>query len=153
MSTYTEFSNSCPSLEDDYGLKMMVTSLVSKTLECCALRYIVVCHPLRARAFCQQRRAKLIIIGTVFVFTLVNFHMLFSTAIVEVEENRPKTNLPKTSGSTFVRQMTCGPRPGYGFLVNVVWPWVDAILYGLGPFILISILNSVIIIKVSSFRF
>ncbi|KAK3765717.1 hypothetical protein RRG08_026190 [Elysia crispata] len=114
--------------------------IVAVTVE----RYIVVCHPLRARAFCQQLRAKIIIAGTVLVFSFVNIHFLFSTSLVE-NLNIASEALPPESqdGET----MTCGPLPGYGFLVNVVWPWVDAMLYGLGPFLFISVLNTVIIFK------
>ncbi|RUS86114.1 hypothetical protein EGW08_006134 [Elysia chlorotica] len=117
--------------------------IVAVTVE----RYIVVCHPLRARAFCQQRRAKIIIAGTVLVFGLINIHFLFSTSLVDKSTVAPGPALSSVSQDDQMAR-TCGPLPGYGALVIVVWPWVDAILYGLGPFLLITVLNTVIIFKI-----
>ncbi|XP_059164852.1 probable G-protein coupled receptor 139 [Physella acuta] len=101
-------------------------------------RYVIVSHPLQAPHFCQDSRAKKIIAGIILVFLLVNFHFLFT-----VDLNPSKASEQKRS----VRY-ECSPNPGYEHLIQVVWPWVDALLYGFGPFVLISVFNSIIVFKI-----
>ncbi|KAH9509561.1 hypothetical protein Btru_046172 [Bulinus truncatus] len=106
--------------------------IVAVTLE----RYLVVSHPLKAHHFSQDMRAKKIIAGIVILFFLVNVHFLFSTDLMHVTNKGYK-------GSEY----QCKPVPGYEGLIYYAWPWVDALLYGFGPFVLISVLNAIIILK------
>lgn len=97
-------------------------------------RYVIVSHPLQAPHFCQDSRAKKIIAGICLVFLLVNLHFLFT-----VDLNPSKKRSARDE---------CSANLGFEHLIQVVWPWVDALLYGFGPFVLISILNSIIVFKV-----
>lgn len=108
--------------------------IVAVTVE----RYIVVCHPLRASHFCQEVRAKKVVLAIILIFILINFHLLFSVDVQMVD-----------GGVDSLYQQKCNANPGFEYLVSFVWPWVDALLYGFGPFVLISILNFVILAKVS----
>uniref|UniRef100_A0A2C9KTT3 G-protein coupled receptors family 1 profile domain-containing protein n=2 Tax=Biomphalaria glabrata TaxID=6526 RepID=A0A2C9KTT3_BIOGL len=109
--------------------------IVAVTLE----RYIVVSHPLKAHHFCQDVRAKKIIAGIVVLFFLINAHFLFSTDLAQVP--------PKGVRHKDVVEYQCKPVQGFDGLIYIAWPWVDALLYGFGPFVLISIFNSIIILK------
>ncbi|CAG5116118.1 unnamed protein product, partial [Candidula unifasciata] len=107
--------------------------IVAVTVE----RYIVVCHPLRASYFCQEVRAKKVVLAIILLFILINFHLFFS---VDVQKHADNAN--------GIYELKCDPNPGFEYLVSFVWPWVDALLYGFGPFVLISILNVVILAKI-----
>ncbi|XP_035826524.1 probable G-protein coupled receptor 139 [Aplysia californica] len=130
--------------------------IVAVTVE----RYIVVCHPLRAPTFCQDTRARKIVAAILLVFSLVNVHLLFSTDLEPVRsETMAGTGSaasvaaddkisPGDGGGGEVVRYKCGAVPGYQLVVSFVWPWVDALLYGFGPFLLIIIFNCFILYKI-----
>ncbi|XP_067650872.1 probable G-protein coupled receptor 139 [Haliotis asinina] len=106
--------------------------IVAVTIE----RFIVVCYPLKAQRFCNVARAKKTISGLVVIFLLINIHFVWTAGLNET--NIQDNLLPQ-----------CDASDGHQFLVSVVWPWVDALIYCFLPFILISIFNVLIICKVA----
>nr|KAG5693118.1 hypothetical protein BaRGS_014068 [Batillaria attramentaria] len=88
---------------------------------------------------CNVTRAKRVILGLVAVFVVINLHFLW-TAGLQWESS--KTGEPHNA--------RCDSSQGHEVLVVVVWPWVDALLYGFGPFLIISVLNIIIIRRLTS---
>jgi hypothetical protein len=108
--------------------------LVAVTCE----RFVVVCFPLRASAICRRRSAHIVVCLILSVFASINFH-LFWTADVRANGFDSGTGKPR---------LRCGGGEGFEFLVDQVWPWVDAVLYSLLPFLIIAAINIVIIAQV-----
>ena len=94
-------------------------------------RFIVVCFPLRASAICQRSISRVLVLIFFIVFLSVNCHLFWTADVVSDKSNR-----------------RCGGTPEFESLVDRAWPWVDAALYSLLPFIIIAIFNSIIICKV-----
>lgn len=94
-------------------------------------RFIVVCFPLSAQRVCNKRRTKGIIIFILIFSLCLNAHFLFTTGIVNHESTRP-----------------CDALDGYKHFVRKIWSWMDAAVYFILPFLIISALNTVIVAKV-----
>ncbi|KAK7114891.1 hypothetical protein V1264_000872 [Littorina saxatilis] len=107
--------------------------IVAVTVE----RYIVVCHPLKANRVCNVTRAKRVVVCLVALFLLVNLHFLWTSSITRQEGGNGERHSPQ-----------CSSQEGHEFLITAVWPWVDAMLYGFVPFLIILVLNIVIIVHV-----
>ncbi|CAH1780044.1 unnamed protein product [Owenia fusiformis] len=90
-------------------------------------RFIVVCYPLRAATMCNIPRAKRVILGIFFLIFFINLHFFITVDV--------------TKG-------TCDAAPAFKTLVTDIWPWVDAAIYSFVPFLLITILNTMIIAQV-----
>lgn len=104
--------------------------IIAVTIE----RYIVVSQPLHASRFCNLTRAKRVITLLGVIFFLLNLHFLWTVTLVK-----------KSKGG--VMKSECDAVPQFTFLVTVVWPWIDAVLYALLPFLLIVIFNALIIVQ------
>lgn len=103
-------------------------------------RYIAVCHPLRAAFMCNHRTAIRVVLA-IFVLVLgVNINFLWMTEV----QLYPRTG----SAGNPPQQPHCTAAAGLEFVVNQVWPWVDAIIYSFLPFAIILFLNTLIIRRV-----
>ena len=96
--------------------------IVAVTVE----RFLAVNLPLRAPRMCNARRARWIILVLFLSLFALNMHFLWTI------ELNPENQL-------------CDAGPSYKVLVRQVWPWVDAAIYSMVPFLIISILNVSII--------
>ena len=105
--------------------------LISVTVE----RYIVTVHPLHAPTMCTRKRAWRVIAGILFIITFINIHFLFTTEIRAYQFGRDYV-------------LACSSAVGWEYLVEVVWPWIDACFYCFAPFVIICILNARIVYKV-----
>lgn len=86
---------------------------------------------------CVVTRAKRIVVGVVVVFMVINCHFFWTAGIKWKKNSHGGLYNPRCDGTE-----------GHEFLVSVVWPWVDALLYGFGPFLIICVFNVFIIVKV-----
>ncbi|KAL4235052.1 hypothetical protein ACF0H5_006690 [Mactra antiquata] len=110
--------------------------IIAVTIE----RYIAVSHPLQASRFCNLSRAKRVIGLLALLLVGCNLHFLWT---VELKSN--------SDGSI----VYCDAADDVRYLVTTIWPWVDATLYALAPFLLIAVFNTLIIrqtIKATSWR-
>ncbi|XP_052817936.1 probable G-protein coupled receptor 139 [Mya arenaria] len=99
--------------------------IIAVTIE----RYLVVSHPLHTSRYCNLTRAKRIICLIALLIVAINFHLLFTVSVQEHEHGLK----------------SCHSAPQFNVLVTIVWPWIDASLYALLPFLLIVIFNTLII--------
>ena len=102
--------------------------LIAVTVE----RYIVTVHSLRAPTMCTQGRAVKTIGLILLILLSVNLHFLWTTQIQSKKQQEPR----------------CNGAEGYEQLVERIWPWIDACLYCILPFVIICILNCLIVHKV-----
>ena len=100
-------------------------------------RFVTVCFPLKATRICKRSRAKIIISAIIVSICALNFPIILAVELQTSEQSR--ANLA-----------SCRAMEGYETLVNVVWPWVDAAVYSIVPFILLITLNSFIIRECAS---
>ena len=100
-----------------------------------AERFCVVYFPLHAPRLCNVKNARIVIFAIVLLFSSINGHFLWS---VELEINHFNETVLKT----------CHSRKNYQFLVEIVWPWIDAVIYSFVPFVLILVFNILIIRQV-----
>ncbi|XP_052818202.1 growth hormone secretagogue receptor type 1-like [Mya arenaria] len=113
--------------------EVSVWLIVAVTIE----RTIVVLFPLKAPRICNAKYAKIGITSIIVLFTSLNFHFLWSV------------DLHYTYGNnTAVAE--CKAKENFKYLVEHVWPWVDAALYAFFPFVFIFVLNLTIIRNVIS---
>ncbi|WAR11491.1 GHSR-like protein [Mya arenaria] len=101
--------------------------IIAVTIE----RFLVVSHPLHTSRYCNLTRAKRIICLIAFLIVAINFHFLFTVSVHEHEHGLK----------------SCDSAPQFRLLVTVIWPWIDASLYALLPFLLIVVCNTLIIIQ------
>lgn len=106
--------------------------IIAVTIE----RYIAVSYPLKASAFCQVKRARIAILLPIGTISAINFHFFWTVELSEKNYENKKV------------AMQCDAAPEFAFLVNDVWPWVDAAIYSFVPMVIISVLNSLIVYKV-----
>ena len=108
-----------------------------------AERFVAVMWPLTAleanKSNTGVRRAILIMIAMFLTLVSINAHLLWTTSIEQKGGHSNFTNLTSYP--------TCTAAEGYGTLVNVVWPWIDAVMYSVLPLILLTVLNVLIILK------
>ncbi|KAH3779204.1 probable G-protein coupled receptor 139 [Dreissena polymorpha] len=95
-------------------------------------RTIVVALPLKAPSVCNSKYAKLGITSVICIFVLLNLHFLWSMDLHYTVKNTTVTT-------------ECKAIEGYTYLVEIIWPWVDAAFYSFIPFVIIFVLNIVII--------
>ena len=105
--------------------------IISVTVE----RYIAVVWPLKTHSMCNGRRALRVVLGILLLLFLINAHFFWTTEIV----------YQKVDGEVVPE---CDDGEGYRTLVHDIWPWVDAFIYSFVPFVVITILNSMIIWRV-----
>ncbi|XP_050396627.2 FMRFamide receptor-like [Patella vulgata] len=103
--------------------------IVAVTLE----RYIVVAYPLKAQRLCSVQKAKKTIFALLITFVAINMHFFWTVGLHQ-----------SVNGG----EMKCDSSPDHAYLVNVVWPWIDALLYSFVPFVLILIFNILIIFRI-----
>jgi hypothetical protein len=106
---------------------LSVWLIVAVTIE----RTVVVLFPLKAR-LCNARTSRLCIYILMLIFLLVNCHFLWSVNLQHFSYN-----------SSIISK--CQAKIGYIYIVDIIWPWVDAVIYSFLPFAIILILNSLII--------
>ena len=100
-------------------------------------RYIAVCFPLKASFMCDVKQSR-ITTAVLFLFTIfLNCHFLW-TVEVSREPNHNSTSMTSH----------CQATPDFRYLLDVVWPWVDAAIYSLVPSVVMTILNILIIRQV-----
>ena len=113
------------------GYVSSVTSvwlIIAVTIE----RFIAVKFPLRAPRMCNVHRARIVIL-TMFIATcFLNMHYMWTVELKADDAN-----------GTMSRQ--CEASSDHRVLVVEVWPWVDAAVYSLVPFTVITILNILIV--------
>ncbi|KAL3859749.1 hypothetical protein ACJMK2_009947 [Sinanodonta woodiana] len=100
-------------------------------------RFIAVCFPLKAYAMCNIRKARCIIFCVICLICIINVHFFWTVDLKSVSSN-----------DTVGRK--CEASDNHKVLVEVVWPWVDAAIYSFLPFVVITILNSLIVRQVFS---
>ena len=115
-------------ISSDYSVWLIIAVTVE--------RYIAVCHPLKAFSMCNNSRAFKVVICIALLIVLTNSHFLWTIHVRE---------LPLESNGTVSR---CVGTPEHQVLVHAVWPWVDAVIYSFLPFVVITVLNSLIINQV-----
>lgn len=111
-------------------------------------RYLVVSRPLKVKGQCTRRRAVVVVVLLLFVAVATNIHFAW-TLRVEVETIEVSVNGSNATGDLVRR---CYAPPELDLAVNVVWPWIDLVVYLFAPFVAIFVLNSVIIHKVMDAR-
>ncbi|KAL3859752.1 hypothetical protein ACJMK2_009950 [Sinanodonta woodiana] len=105
--------------------------IIAVTIE----RYVVVSQPLHASRFCNLTKAKRVIGLLALVFLVINMHFLWTADL------RPEYV------NNLIQSKRCDCAAGFEYVVKEVWPWIDALLYCLLPFLLISAFNFLIIHK------
>ena len=107
-----------------------------------AERFVAVMWPMSTLATNTSRagvkRAIILVVALVTIFFCINLHLFFTTAI---EFKGGESNF--TNYTSFP---TCTGANGFYTLVNVIWPWVDAVLYSVLPVIVLLVLNTLIIV-------
>ena len=98
-------------------------------------RFIVVCRPLQASRLCNNTTARNIAIGLFLMMLAINAHFFWTVEVQLFHHQSDELEL-------------CRSAKRHEVLVDVVWPWVDAVLYSFAPFFIIMILNSLIIHQV-----
>ena len=121
-----------------------------------AERYLVVSQPFKAASSActgTEPTARRLTGVLLVVFVLFNLHLFWTVTVVEF----PPTSAAATFGGggagdtaaavttamSVVRQ--CSAVPEHAALVLEVWPWVDAFVYSVLPFVAILVLNALIV--------
>ena len=105
--------------------------LIAVTVE----RYIVTVHSLHASTMCTRSRAVKVILLILGLLLTINAHFLWTTELKRLN----------IGGDNIT---TCTSGNQFEYLVDQIWPWVDAFLYCFSPFVIICILNGLIIQQV-----
>lgn len=103
--------------------------IVAVTVE----RYIAVCHPLKASILCSVQRARVVTVSMLVLLIMINSHFLLTVHISDTYLNE---------------SARCEAVPEHQFMVNIVWPYVDTVLYSFAPNFLLFNLNFWIIKQV-----
>ena len=109
--------------------------IVAVTVE----RYVAVCYPLKSLSLCNRKRACHVILSLFFIIFCLNIHLAWTAQVSSITIEG-------------VDYYSCDGGKKYAFLVDVVWPWVDAALYSFLPSCVILVLNILIIYNVVSAR-
>ena len=109
------------------SLLFYTVSDVSVWLVCMmsADRCIAVTRPLHASSICTVRRARICALILVFSILLINVQFLFTHHLSLENE--------------------CTYHKNYEFFSRQVWPWIDAAVYSVLPFILLLTMNLIIV--------
>ncbi|OWF42040.1 probable G-protein coupled receptor B0563.6 [Mizuhopecten yessoensis] len=105
--------------------------IVAVTVE----RYIAVCHPLQASVLCSVQKARTVSVVMFLTIVAINVHFMWTVDL----------SITKTNGSDIA---TCVANERYMYLLDEVWPWVDAAIYSFVPCFILAILNFLIIRQV-----
>ncbi len=106
------------------------TILVLVTIE----RFVVVRWPLHAAVVCRPVVAWLTMGGLLGAFAAINSHFIWTVHL----------QTTTVGNTTFV---TCDKVTNHRWFMTEAWPWLDAILYSMLPFVLIFILNTLIVFR------
>ena len=109
--------------------------IVAVTVE----RYLATTQTIAALTACSKTKAKLTILLMLVVVCLLNSHV-FSTMSVDQGNG--------TSNNTDDVMSICAQKEEFDYFFDTVWPWVDACIYSLVPFLVITFLNTAMIISV-----
>lgn len=109
--------------------------IIAVTIE----RFIAVKCPLRAPRMCNAFRARFVIIGVIILICSINAHIMWTVEL----------HYSTINGSSLVK---CEASEKHKVLVKDIWPWVDAAIYSFVPFVIITILNSLIVRQVLQAR-
>lgn len=119
-------------LQSTYGCKLLsllfyTVSDTSVWLVCMmsADRCIAVTRPLHASSICTVRRARISVCVLVLCMLLINIHFLF-THYLSAEND-------------------CTSHERYQFFIRQLWPWIDAAVYSVIPFIFLLTINLIIV--------
>jgi hypothetical protein len=119
-------------LQSTYGCKFLsllfyTVSDTSVWIVCMmsADRCIAVTRPLHASSICTVRRARICVCIVVLSILLINIHFLF-THYLSAEND-------------------CTTHEHYEFFLRRIWPWIDAAVYSVVPFILLLTINLIIV--------
>ncbi|XP_064598115.1 rhodopsin-like [Liolophura sinensis] len=93
--------------------------LVIMTLE----RFVAVWFPLKVNRISTMNKAKVTLFVTALLLTAFNLHFLW----------------------TFQGQPRCRPKPEYAKFMATVWPWLDGLVFGIAPCVLLIVPNGLII--------
>lgn len=104
-------------------------------------RFVVVCYPLKVPSMCSRRRALWIMGILLATLASINAHFFWTTGLSR-GHGRCRT----------AAELVCDSAEGYEFAMSEVWPWIDAFLYSLLPFVVILAFNVIIVIRVLSTR-
>ncbi|XP_052223909.1 growth hormone secretagogue receptor type 1-like [Dreissena polymorpha] len=131
-------SNCMCKLVTFFGYVSSVTSvwlIIAVTIE----RFIAVKFPLKAPRICNVVRARIVILTITLATCLLNSHIFWT---VELRSN----DINGTVSSK------CDASVKHVILIKEIWPWVDAAVYSFVPFVIISVLNSMIVRRVLEAR-
>ncbi|KAK2191341.1 hypothetical protein NP493_53g00000 [Ridgeia piscesae] len=105
--------------------------IIAVTIE----RYIVVCHPLKANSLCNSQRAKKVIVALLGAMFALNAHFFWTVEVRQFKHSQ-------------VPVRVCAAVERHAYVMENVWPWVDAVVYSFLPFAFIITLNGLIIRQV-----
>lgn len=88
-------------------------------------RCIAVTRPLHASSICTVRRARICVFILVLSIVLINIQFLFTHHLSN--------------------EQACTHYDKYEFFSRNIWPWIDAAVYSVLPFILLLTMNSIIV--------
>ena len=113
------------------SLHMSAWLIVAMTVD----RFLVVWFPFKASSMCNSKRAKLTIIGMVFLIMLYNLHVFWTIGLRSYRGGRT----------------ACGPSMDDYFMVEV-FPVMKLVSYSILPFIIVLFLNLAITFRLWSNR-
>lgn len=98
-------------------------------------RYVVVYYPLKATSICDTTRAKRVITVILLILLACNAHFLWTVKVVTYTHD----------GDVVLR---CSGAAQHAFVIDHVWPWVDALFYSFLPFVIITVVNVLIVRRI-----
>jgi hypothetical protein len=119
-------------LQSTYGCKFLsllfyTVSDTSVWIVCLmsADRCIAVTRPLHASSICTVRRARISVCILVLCVLSINIHFVFTHYLSSAND--------------------CTTHEHYEFFIGHIWPWIDAAVYSVLPFILLLTINLIIV--------
>jgi len=119
-------------LQSTYGCKFLsllfyTVSDTSVWIVCLmsADRCIAVTRPLHASSICTVRRARISVCLLVLCVLSINIHFVFTHYLSSAND--------------------CTTHEHYEFFIGHIWPWIDAAVYSVLPFILLLTINLIIV--------
>ncbi|CAF0915806.1 unnamed protein product [Didymodactylos carnosus] len=91
-------------------------------------RCIAVAKPLHVNSICTVKRAKFCVCLLAFISFLINVHFIFTHKLYRDDDFSE-----------------CSHFPEYEYFIIRIWPWVDAAVYSVLPFILLLTMNLIIV--------
>ena len=122
--------------------------IVAVTIE----RFVAVTWPLSTlvtnRSSKGVKRAYVVVVALLATLLSINIHLAWTTTIEQKTGSSNVTSFMFSNVTNFTLFTVCTGAIGYHTFVNIIWPWIDAVLYSVLPVILLFILNLFIITKV-----